>query len=192
MQLLSTEMPSDWLQGVRREWVTSVVREPSEGGVVEPVAQQIRPLLRFTVDVFQNNSEAMENLYIEANGPEMAFLCKCPLTRDHQMTAVPLGVNGTGAPGQTIQLKIKRGQTWDAYYPIAGTITIYANGVAVSGGDWTLGLLGSITGTFPSGQALTATFQYKTKFGFLENSLVTVLQEETQQRPQQVAIEEII
>lgn len=191
MQLLSTEMPTEWLEGARREWVTSVVREPSEGGVVEPVAQQIRPLLRFTVDILESNSEAMENLFVEANGPEMAFLCKCPLTRDFQATAVPLGVNGTGSP-QTIQLKIKRGQTWDAYYPIAGTITIYANGVAVSGGSWTLGLLGTITGTFPSGEALSATFEYKTKFGFTEQSMVTVLTLDHIQRPQQVAVEEII
>ena len=191
MELLTTEMPTSWLRGARREWVTNVVREPSESGVIAPVAHQTRPFLRFTLDINADYVAAMEDLFVEANGPEKAFLCKAPLPRDHQATAVPLGVNGTGAL-QTIQLKIKRGQTWDAYYPIAGTITIYANAVAVSGGAWTLGLLGSIAGTFPSGQALTATFQYKTIFGFLENALVTLLEYGRLQKPQQVRIEEIV
>lgn len=192
MQVLSTEMPTWWLDGARREWVTSVIRDPSEAGVVEPVAQQTRPLLRFTVDVDHENGEALENLFIEANGPEKAFLCQCPLERDHyQSAAVTIGT-ATGSL-QSMQLLISRGQTWGMLYPIDGTIIVYSNGTPlVQGVNWTLGALGLIAITSTSGHAITARAKYKTRFGFLENSLTTVLDQGLRQTPQQVSFEEII
>lgn len=190
MQLVSTNMPSSWLKGARREWKTNVAAEPSESGIVEPVGLQTRPFLRFTVDVNPSYFTAMENLFIECNGMEKGFLVKCPLAADHQITNVPIGT-GTGA-SQNLQLLVSRGQTWNALYPIDGTITIYSNGTPTTqGGDWMLGLLGVITGTFTSGHAITATFQKKDAFRFLENSMVTMLEARRLQTPQQVSFEEI-
>lgn len=188
IQVIATELPSNWLNGARREWVTSVISEPSESGVRTPVAQQVRPFLRFTFDVSENYMAAMEDHYIEANGPEMAFLCQPPLARDHQATAVPIGT-GTGA-SQSLQLMIRKGQSWAALYPIPGTITIYGNGTPLVG--WTLGLLGVVTGTATLGHAVTATFKYKTLFAYLENSFVTMMEYGSRQRPQQVRIEEVL
>lgn len=188
MQTLSTEMPTSWLRGSRREWVTSVVSEPSESGVREPVAQQVRPFLRFTIDLNPNNVADIENLFIEANGPEKAWLCKPPLMRDHQMTAVPIGT-GTGSP-QSLQLMILRGQSWAALDPIADTITIYGNGSPLVG--WTLGDDGIVSGTATLGHAVTATFQFKTRFAFLEQSLTTMLDAANWQGAQQVSFEEIV
>jgi hypothetical protein len=190
MLIVSTNMPTSWLRNARREWATNVSAGPSEGGFVEPVALQSRPLLRFTADVNPNYYASMENLFIECNGMEKGFFVKCPLPADHQATAVAIGT-GTGA-SQTLQLMISRGQTWAALYPIDGTITIYSNAVAtVQGVDWTLGLLGEITGTFTLGHAITATFQFKTAFRFLENSMTTMLEYNNLQTPQQISFEEI-
>lgn len=190
MEILSTEMPGRWLDGARREWATSVVVEPSESGIVEPVAQQLRPFLRFTFNADPRDSAALENLFIEANGPEKGFLCKAPLVRDHRVTGVPIGT-ATGS-AQALQLKIKRGQTWDMLYPIDGTITLYANATPlVQGTDWTLGLLGAVTVTATLGAALTIDADYKTAFRLLENSQVTLLEKGVIQTVQQVSIEEI-
>jgi len=182
-------MPAVWLTGAQRAWITSTSAEKSDGGIVSPVARLDRALLQFTFSVFLDDIDDVENLFVQVDGPANGFFCKPPLTRDHKVTGGALGT-ATGA-AQNVQLTITRGKIWNALYPIEATIIIYANGVALSEAVWSLGALGVVTVTATAGQTLTATFEYRTPFRFVEDSLETNIQAPDIETVQSVTIEEI-
>lgn len=189
MNIIDTEIPTSWLQGATLSWVTSVSDEPSDGGRRSPVPRQTRPLQQWTFDVWQDDVVTVENLYIQCNGPANGFFARPPLARYYLATAQALGT-ATGS-AQLVQLKILRGQSIDIVYPVSGSITVYANGVALTlGVDWTLGALGVITVTAPAAQTLTWTGQYKTPFQFVDEEL-TIDAQATFEMPSSVSIREI-
>lgn len=190
MNIIDTEIPSDWLEGATLSWVTSVSDEPSDGGRHSPVPRMDRPLQQWTFDVYKDEVVDVENLYILCNGPANGFFARPPIARYYTATAESLGTATGGT--QAVQLEISRGQSIDILYPVAGTITVYANGTPLTiTTDWTLGALGVITVTGATiGQALTWTGQYKTPFQFVDESLQIDAQA-TFEMPTSVTIREI-
>ena len=190
MNIIDTEIPDDWLEGATLAWVTSVSDEPSDGGRYSPVPRMDRPLQEWTFDVWNEEVEAVENLYHLCNGPANGFFARPPVDRYYIATAQSLGTATGGT--QVVQLKITRGQDVDILYPVAGTITVYANGSPLTiTTHWTLGSLGEITVTGATlGQALTWTGQYKTPFQFVDLRL-TIDAQATVEMPTSVTIREI-
>lgn len=192
MNIIDTEIPDDWLEGATLAWVTSVSDEASDGGRYSPVPRMDRPLQEWTFDVWNEEVVTVENLYHLCNGPANGFFAR-PKTRDGRYYIATAQALGTATGGtQLVQLKITRGQSIDILYPVAGTITVYANGIALTPvTHWTLGLLGVITVTGATiGQALTWGGQYKTPFQFVGERL-TIDAQATVEMPTSVTIREI-
>lgn len=187
MNIISTEIPSRWLEGATLNWVWNNADEKSDGGASVVVPRQTRPLQQWSFDVFQDDVVAVENLAILCNGSANGFFARPPIDRYYKVVGRALGV-ATGSL-QTFQLTIIRGQTWNALYVDSTKTTVYGNGVALSGGAWSItdGVL-SVTGTV--GQTLTIDFQYKTPFKFVGDSL-SIEASATFETPRNVTIEEI-
>lgn len=182
-------MPTEWLVGAERSWVTSVANDPSDNGIVDPVERQPRPQIQFRFDTTPEIAEEIEDLFIYVNGPARGFLCKPPLSRDHAVTGLALGT-GTGSPVE-YQLTVTRGLQWDIKYPDEDTIVVYFNGVAQASSVWALGADGEITITATLGVAVTIDFEYWTPFQFVEEDLSTRITHSDLEQVRGVIIREV-
>lgn len=168
MQVLDSELVVEWIDTGIVTWVGSVIAEPSQGGVVEPVAQQSRPLLQATLGTW--DAADVQTMFMNTNCGEKAFFIRPPDEHFYLFEGVALGT-ATGLE-QEFQLQVTFGSlSWDAIY--VDNIVLYANGVAISDGDWAEanGLVTLEPSSVRGGQAITADYQIKYAVRFVEPEL---------------------
>lgn len=171
MQIVNSELTVFWLSGAQISYVDSVIAEESDGGFMQPINRQTRPLLQMTFETLEA-AEIMAMFGTTRSG-RLGFFIRPPLERFYKVTAATLGI-ATGS-SQAFQLQISLGTlTWDALYPVESTILIYKNAVLISDSLWALGDDGVVTldaGAASNGQTITATFEYKTAVRFVDPEL---------------------
>jgi hypothetical protein len=187
--------PDDVLTGAQRRLVTSTAQQVGDNGVSGRLAKYDYPLLELTVTPTPDQSSSVEDLFFTQNGPERSFLVTPPLARDKVATGQPLidmsvtppvPAVGTGTAAG-FQLAIAK-TGYDSsgasrtvykpiYHPVDSSLIVYANGVALSPspGQWSLGILGSVTVYAPLGQTLTWDGDYDTAMHFVNDQIETTL-----------------
>lgn len=175
MEIVSSELTVKWETGCQIGYVDEVIAEPSDGGYVDPVAKQTRPLMQATFATVE--VAAVRAMYGTTRSGRKGFFVKPPLDAFKKVTGATLGI-ATGSE-QTFQLKIALGTLeWNALYPDAATLIVYDNGSALTvTTHYTLGALGVVTllaGRTP-GHTITATFEYKTAVRFIDAELSETL-----------------
>lgn len=158
MEILDAELTAEWLDPTQISWVGNVVSEESEGGKVEPVSRQARPLFQATFATF--DAEAVQTMFFNTDCGRKAFFIRPPVERFYLFENVALGT-ATGLE-QEFQLEVTIGSvSWDALY--VDNVTLYANGVAISDADWEEdeGLVTLEPSSTRGGQAIEATYQIK-------------------------------
>ncbi len=168
MEILSSELTVLWLDGLQIAHVGSVVREKSEGGYLEPVSRQSRPLLQMTGSTLE--ASEVRAMFFNTDCGRKAFFIKPPLASLYVVTGRALGT-ATGVEQVFTLTNVIGSISWPALY--VDTITLYANGVAISGSDWDEDG-GDVTleaDTGRTGQAITADYQIKYAVSFVEDQL---------------------
>ncbi len=170
MEILDAELTVTWLSGAQISWVGSVVAEPSEGGYVQPVSRQARPLLHATFS--SRDAIAVQTMFFNTDCGRKAFFLRPPLERLYKFTGVALGI-ATGS-SQAFQLTQSVGSiSWAALYPDESSIILYANGSPISESDWSqaLGLVTLDADGGRSSQAITADYEIRYAVRFVEEQL---------------------
>jgi hypothetical protein len=188
MEILSSELTVTWLSGLQVSWIGSVSAEPSEGGYVEPVSRQSRPLLQMTGGSIEVTE--VQNMFFNTDCGRKGFFIKPPIERLYVVTAKNLGA-ATGAE-QDFQLTVTVGSvSWDALY--VDNITLYANGVEISESDWAEddGLITLDADTGRTGQTITADYEIKWAVRFVEETLEQTIETADYETIQTVTLREI-
>lgn len=189
MEILSSELTVLWLSGAQVTWAGSVDSEPSEGGYVEPVSRQARPLLQITFSTLE--AAEVETMFFNTDCGRKGFFIKpYAKARWYDFSGVSLGT-ATGAE-QTFQLSVTIGTiSWNALY--VDTITLYANGVEISAADWSEanGLITLDADTDRIGQTITADYQVKYAVRFVEDQLSDLIETVDRETIQSVTVREI-
>lgn len=168
MQILDVELDVEWIDTGIVTWVGDVIAEPSQGGVVEPVSRQSRPLFQATLGTW--DVAAVQTMFMNTNCGEKGFLIRPPDEDLYLFEGVALGT-ATGLE-QEFQLQATFGTlSWDALY--VDDITLYANGVAIPDDDWSenLGLVTLEASSTRGGQAIAADFANLFAVRFVEPEL---------------------
>lgn len=191
MDIVNSELDVEWLVGATVSYIDNVIAEASEGGVVEPVGLQSRPLLQATFSTWDSNEVVA--MFATTRSGRKAFFIRPPVDRYRKVTAATLGT-ATGAE-QSFQLQISLGAlTWDALYPDESTIIIYGNAAPIAGSAWELGDGGIVTvdaGALTAGHTVTVTFEYKTAVRFVEPELQETIETIDLQVIQTVTVREV-
>lgn len=189
MEIYNAELTVTMLSGAQIAWVGSVVAEPSEGGYVQPISRQSRPLLQVTFGTIE--AEEVHTMFFNTDCGRKAFYYRpIPLTRFYEFTDVALG-NATGAE-ETFQLQFTYGSiAWDALY--VDNIVLYANGSEINESDWSEddGLITLDADTGRTGQAITADYQVKFIMRFVESELSTGIETADFETIQTVTLREV-
>lgn len=190
MEIVDSELTVTWLSGAQINYVDNVVSEPSEGGKIEPVGRQSRPLLQATFGTTE--VAAVWAMFGTTRSGRKGFFVRPPVDRFKKVTGATLGT-ATGAE-QTFTLKIALGTLeWDALYPVEATLILYANAVEISSSDWSLDApevtLDADTGRI--GQTITATFEYKTAVHIVDAELSETIQTVDYEQIQTLTVREV-
>jgi len=191
MEIVNSELDVDWMMGATVSYIDSVIAEPSESGVVEPVGRQSRPLLQATFATWESDEVAA--MFGTTFSGRKAFFIRPPVDRFKKVTNALIGT-ATGAE-QTFQLQISLGTlTWNALYPDEDTIVISGDGTPILSSAWSLGADGLVTvdaGALTVGHTVTATFEYMTAVRFLEAELEQTIETVDLQTIQTVTVREV-
>lgn len=188
MEILDAELVVEWIDTGLISWVGSVAAEDSEGGYLEPVSRQSRPLLQATLGTW--DVVAVETMFFNTDCGRKAFFIRPPVERFYLFENVSLGT-ATGLE-QQFQLQVTFGSiSWDALY--VEDIVLYANGVAIDDDDWSEsdGLVTLEPSSVRGGQAITATYEIKYAVRFVEPELQQELVTPNFQRIQTFTVREI-
>lgn len=188
MEILNSELVVDWIDTGLISWIGSVVAEESDGGYVEPVSRQSRPLLQATLGSW--DVVAVENMFFNTDCGRKAFFIRPPVERLYLFEDITLGT-ATGLE-QEFQLSVIRGSvSWDALY--VDNIVLYANDVEIPEGDWSEddGLITLEPSSTRGGQTITAAYQVKYAVRFVDAELQQELITADFQRIQTFTVREI-
>lgn len=193
MEIVASELSIAWLDGAQISYVDSVIADESDGGVVDPIGRQTRPLLQATISTLDVAS--VWTMFGTTRSGRKGFLIRPPLDRFKKVTAAALGT-ATGA-SQTFQLQVSLGTlSWDALYPVESTILLYANGLLISDSQWALtaspsGEVVLDAASSRVGQAITATFEYYTAVRFVDAELQETIDTIDRQEIQSFTVREV-
>lgn len=174
MDHVNSELTVDWQAGAQITYVDSIVAEPSQGGVIEPVGFQSRPLLVMTFDTV--DAAAVRAMFGTTRSGRKSFLIRVPIDAYSKVTGATLGI-ATGL-AQDFTLKIALGTLeWDADYAVESTIVVYDNGVPVLDSAWSFvaPTLSLDPGAIAASHAVTVDFEYNRKVHFAEFELPDVI-----------------
>lgn len=192
MQILNSELIVEWVTGAQISYVGSVSAEVSDGGAVQPVSRQSRPLMQATFGTF--DIDDVWEMFGSTNFGVKGFMIRPPVDRFKQVTRAPLGFSNGSS--QTFQLQISLGSmVWSALYPVASTIVVYDNGTPILSSAWTLGSDGQLTlhaGAISASHAVTVSFEYMTAVRFVDPELQSTVPAKGIQQIQSVTVREII
>lgn len=190
IELVNSELSVTWHSGAQIDYLDSIVAEKSQGGLVEPVAHQSRPLLVMTFST--NDATAARAMFGTTRSGRKAFLIRVPIDAYKKVTAATLGT-ATGL-AQDFTLKIALGTLeWDATYAVESTIIVYDNGTPISDSvwSWAAPVLSLDAGAIASGHTVTVTFEYNRKVHFADFTLPDVVQTVDYETIQSMTLEEV-
>lgn len=191
MEIVNSELTVTWSSGAQVGYVDQVVAELSDGGYVDPVGRQTRPLMQATFATVE--VAAVRAMYGTTRSGRKGFFIRPPLEAFYKVTGATLGTV-TGSE-QTFQLAVSLGTlTWDALYPDTSTIIIYDDGTPLTlTTHYTVGALGVITllAGRTAGHTITTTFEYKTAVRFVDAELSEEVQTVDYETLQSCTIREV-
>lgn len=190
MEHVNSELSVTWHSGAQINYVDNVVAEPSEGGVVEPVGVQSRPLLRMTFDT--NDAAAARAMFGTTRSGRKSFLIRVPVDAYSKVTNATLGT-ATGL-AQDFTLKIALGTLeWDADYAVESTIIVYDNGTPISDSVWSFvaPVLSLDAAAIASGHTVNVTFEYNRKVHYAEFELPDMVQTVDYETIQNMTLNEV-
>lgn len=188
IEILDAELTAEFYEPTQISWIGSVSAEPSDGGYVEPVSRQSRPLLQMTFATW--DVSLVRNMFFNTDCGRKAFFIRPPLEALYVFTAKTLGT-ATGLE-QEIQLTVTVGSvSWAALY--VDDLTLYANGVEIAEADYTEedGLITLEPSSTRGGQAITADYQVKYAVRFVEAELSQEIQANDFESIQSATVREI-
>lgn len=175
MEHVNSELSVTWHSGAQIDYVDNVVAEPSQGGAIEPVGFQTRPLLRVTFST--NDATAARAMFGTTRSGRKSFLVRVPIDAYSKVTGATLGT-ATGL-AQDFTLKIALGTLeWDADYAVESTIVVKDNGTPVSSSVWSFvaPTLSLDAGAIASGHTVTVDFYYNRKVHYSDFELPDVVE----------------